>query len=310
MKLSSKTKIPSIYIKNIMQKNNNCQHYTLTLSDNRVIGLTSTSPSTHSWLNTFSEILSLNPYSSSADFSHNIVFIDSITKAKKNNNNSLGSIYLTNLQPKYSCLNKTIIEIDTENTKQQEIIKMWIAIMYLFRYALLSTSVPIHAACLEYKEKGIILAGSGGVGKSTCCKRLPLSEWKALSDDTTLITKATDESIRVHPMPTWSDHLWGKRFSKVKAEHSVPLHAIFFLKQGNEDKATPINTSLSLQYLFENCREIWDIYWNSIDYSEKESISMNIFYICKEIAKSIPCYILTTTLTGNFWEIIENTFQN
>ena len=52
-------------------------------------------------------------------------------------------------------------------------------------------------------EDGVILAGSGTVGKSTASSRL-LPPWQSLRDDATLLARDCSGDCRAHPIPTWS----------------------------------------------------------------------------------------------------------
>ncbi len=67
----------------------------------------------------------------------------------------------------------------------------------------------VHGALAEWNGQGVILAGPGGVGKTTASKRLP-RPWRSLSDDNTLIVKSPDGSYWAHPWPTWSQYRQGK----------------------------------------------------------------------------------------------------
>ena len=57
----------------------------------------------------------------------------------------------------------------------------------------------VHGALVEWNGTGVILAGPGGVGKTTASKRLP-STWRSLSDDTALIVKSHGRHVLGPPL--------------------------------------------------------------------------------------------------------------
>jgi SynChlorMet cassette protein ScmC len=110
---------------------------------------------------------------------------------------------------------ETFIELNNDFIDHQEIkfINMSTSLKPIYKYyAEKNGGGPAHAALAELNGKGILIAAHGGTGKSTCSIRLP-SYWTPLSDDMSLIVKDSNKNYRVHPMPTWSDHLWSKKLS-------------------------------------------------------------------------------------------------
>ena len=88
----------------------------------------------------------------------------------------------------------------------------------------------IHGALAEKHGIGVILAGPGDVGKTTASGRLP-APWISLSDDCTLIVRDGKGGYRTHPWPTWSTFMYGGPGGSWDVQYSVPLKAIFVLKQ-------------------------------------------------------------------------------
>ena len=80
----------------------------------------------------------------------------------------------------------------------------------------------VHGALAEWNGIGVILAGPGGVGKTTASKRLP-RPWRSLSDDNTLIVKSPDGTYWAHPWPTWSRYRQGDMSGSWDVQAAVKL---------------------------------------------------------------------------------------
>ncbi len=60
--------------------------------------------------------------------------------------------------------------IDDEGVK---VVNMWNSLHPIQQSCIDSGGLSMHAALIERNGRGVLLAGSGGEGKSTCCRRLP-----------------------------------------------------------------------------------------------------------------------------------------
>lgn len=80
----------------------------------------------------------------------------------------------------------------------------------------------LHGALAEHDGRGAILAGPGGVGKTTASRRLPPS-WRSLSDDVALVVRGVDGKYWAHPWPTWSRFMFGGPCGSWDVQHAVPL---------------------------------------------------------------------------------------
>jgi len=197
------------------------------------------------------------------------------------------------------------LNIDYLNHPEIKFINMWSSLKPLYRYYTEKKGGgPIHAALAEFNGKGILIAASGGTGKSTCSIRLP-SCWKPLSDDMALIVKGRDNCYRAHPMPTWSDHLWNLKKSKFNTSYSVPIKAIFFLEQSDKDEIVHKSSTFGVQHIFQSCKQVWESYWKKIPKVEERKMVHHVFNNSFDLAAKIPCYTLKATLHGKFWNEIE-----
>jgi len=107
---------------------------------------------------------------------------------------------------------------------------------------------------------GFLLAGQGGTGKSTCCRRLP-NNWKPLCDDESLIVLDKSKVYHVHPFPTWSDYIQKRAKNIWDVQGSVPLSAIFFLEQSEKDEVIPLSKEQSAILMTKSSKQAYDRSW-------------------------------------------------
>ena len=185
-------------------------------------------------------------------------------------------------------------------------INMWSALREIHRHALRAGGTPIHAALAAHHGRGVLIAGPGETGKSTCYRRLP-GYWQALCDDQALVLRDRAAGLlKVHPFPTWSDHLWRESKNSWAVERAVPLSAIFFLEQASIDKVVPLgDPSEAVLSVFGAAKQVWEPFWERMAPEEKIKTSSTLFHNASEMAAAIPCYRLSATLDGEFWKEME-----
>ncbi|KKK54106.1 hypothetical protein LCGC14_3088070, partial [marine sediment metagenome] len=199
------------------------------------------------------------------------------------------------------------MELNVEFLEHEEIkyINMWWALREVYRHVLATGGTPMHAALAEIHGKGVLIAGPGDTGKSTCCHRLP-DYWHGLCDDQVLVVFNKNDSYRVHPLPTWSDHFGKELIKSWKVEKAVPLTAIFFLEQSDRDKAVALKKQdQAILMVFEAAKEVWKSVWERVGVTEKIEQSSALFHNAAEMAGVIPAYRLRVTLHGEFWKEME-----
>lgn len=169
-----------------------------------------------------------------------------------------------------------------------------------------SGGLLVHGALVEHKGAGIILAGTGGSGKTTASKRLP-SGWSSLSDDMTLVLQTHPGKFSAHPWPTWSRFMFGGEGDSWCVRHSVPLKYVFFLKQDQSDRTDPIGPGQAAAFLNKTAEELW---WHLPHLMATNSVRalrlLRFENICT-LVKKIPFFRLCLTKNGKFWEDIERT---
>jgi|WetSurMetagenome_2_1015567.scaffolds.fasta_scaffold01116_7 SynChlorMet cassette protein ScmC len=168
--------------------------------------------------------------------------------------------------------------------------------------------LPLHGALVEREGRGVLLIGKSGVGKSTACRRLPL-RWDVLGDDLALAVRRPGGGFAAHPLPTWS--AVGPNLEKCAWDirRGVHLSAVFFLTQAVEDVILPAGRAMATVVLADAAMTIFEsvrVHEHSL---EKKLLGGNAFANAAAMAKSVPTYILRLSLTGQFWEKIEEVLE-
>jgi hypothetical protein len=162
----------------------------------------------------------------------------------------------------------------------------------------------LHGALMEENGRGVILAGPGGIGKTTASQRLPLP-WRSLSDDETLVVRDRKGKYWAHPWPTWSNFMSGGQGGTWDVERAVPLMAIFFMEQTQHDGVESLGIGESTCLLVESAKQAFCPMPYSLSDDEVRAIHLQCFdNICVAV-KSVPCYHLSLSLHGIFWKDIE-----
>jgi SynChlorMet cassette protein ScmC len=161
----------------------------------------------------------------------------------------------------------------------------------------------LHGALAEFDRHGFILAGPGGVGKTTASNRLE-SPWQPLSDDATLVVRTAGGQYYAHPWPTWSRFMFGGTGGSWDVEHGVPLKGILFLAQALANHVRPLGAGHAVTHLVQTSEQA--LLWPpSLSADRLRLRRSQIFDNVCALAKSIPCYQLDLSLTGEFWREIE-----
>jgi len=197
-----------------------------------------------------------------------------------------------------------VLEVRFLDTDELAVENMAKSCYALFLPVLTGGGLILHAALIERNGRGLALAASGGVGKSTCARRIP-EPWKALCDDTCLILPDGRGGFQAHPFATWSDYLWKRSQRTWNVESHVPLQAVFFLKHAQEDNAQPLGQGESSIYLSRSGHEILSVFLRSMDQNRARFLRNRIFANACALRQTVPAYWLEVNLDGQFWKEIE-----
>jgi SynChlorMet cassette protein ScmC len=162
----------------------------------------------------------------------------------------------------------------------------------------------LHGALIAKDGWGVILAGPGGVGKTTASRRLP-SSWRSLSDDATLVVCDEKGAYWAHPWPTWSNFMAGGPGGTWDVSHAVQLKAVFFLQQAQQDWIEPIGAGQSVSLLVELTEQAS---WSMAHGQGKDAaraLRLQRFENICALVKVVSSYHLHLSLDGAFWDEIE-----
>lgn len=200
--------------------------------------------------------------------------------------------------------NDVVCEVKPFGNRESEIVTMWNALYPIYQKSISMGGLPFHAGLIELDGRGVILAGPGDTGKSTCCSRLP-DYWNPMCDDEALVVVDNEGKFRAHPFPTWSDYLWRRSEKTWNVQRSVPIFGVFFVEQSEDDEAVSLGEGKAAVYMTESATQVCRKYWRRADDEYQRTFRRNLFVNASEIAKKIPAFRLRVNLHGRFWEEIE-----
>lgn len=204
----------------------------------------------------------------------------------------------------HPAIRETICEVGQMDSLPVRIHQMRRSLLPVYIDALLAGGLPVHGALVEIDGQGVILAGRSGEGKSTACGMLP-APWRVLADDLCLVVRDQFGNYRVHPLPTWSAFEQGSKTGMCQSGLSVPLRAIFFLKQAPVDEFLNLQKSNAAISLAGSALEVF----RSIDFGfprrEEANVKKALYENAASIAVAVPSHLLRVSLKGRFWEKIE-----
>jgi SynChlorMet cassette protein ScmC len=191
-----------------------------------------------------------------------------------------------------------------EGDYELSILSMRLSLYPIYERELNSGGLPFHAGLVERDGKGVLLAAPKNIGKSTCCRRIP-GPWNALCDEETLIVRDGQKQYLAHPFPTWSDYLTRGSNRTWNVQRYVPLAAIFFLEQAEDDKAIPLGQGEAASLMNQSAMQVFLRSCIHLDREKMRAFRKKLFDNACELAGAIPTFKLRVGLDGRFWEKIE-----
>jgi SynChlorMet cassette protein ScmC len=208
----------------------------------------------------------------------------------------------------HPAVREVICELDSGVDGPARVDQMRLAMLPIYTDSLRTGGLPVHGALVEIGGSGVILAGRSGEGKSTACRRLE-APWRVLGDDLCLVVPCASGGFRAHPLPTWSALKEDGEARVWQSGSSVPLRAIFFLEQSAEDECLDLKRSSTAITLAASALQVF----RSIDFafprSEEQEVKKGLYTNAASMALEIPSHLLRLSLTGRFWEKIEEVLE-
>lgn len=201
-----------------------------------------------------------------------------------------------------------LCEVRNDDRDITEYINLCNSMHAIYQPAVEGGGLTYHAALIELDGRGVLLAAPGDTGKSTCCRRLP-GYWKPLCDDETLVVLSSSRQYRAHPFPTWSEYL-GKCSGKTwNVQYSVPVAAVFFLEQSEDDGIIPLGQGQAAIFMSESAGQVYRRFWSRFGPQVQANFRRQLFENACAMAKRIPAFRLRVSMNRRFWEEIEKVIK-
>jgi len=181
---------------------------------------------------------------------------------------------------------------------------MTLAMLPLHEACIAAGGLPLHAALMDFKGQGVLLAAPGNTGKTTCCRRLP-GRYKALCDDETLLVRDRGNGFTAHPLPTWSAIFNGEESGTSRRRAGVPVRGIFFLEQSRTGECIPVGQGEAVTRIQTSASQVMRRYVRRLDLEDRVEIQKKVFSNACDLASSVPAFRLQVGLCSRFWKHIE-----
>jgi SynChlorMet cassette protein ScmC len=185
---------------------------------------------------------------------------------------------------------------------------MWHALYPIYCQALNAGGMPLHATLVELNGKGFAIAAPGGIGKSTCARRIP-HPWIPLSDDEMLVVRDSYGRYYAHPFPTWREYLEHKSNKTWNVQYHIPLAGIFFLLHSDNDEVEIIGKGKASALIYRSSSQVFHKNWLKMNPNNRDSVRAKVFQNACTMAEAVPAFFLKATLTGSFWENMEEALK-
>jgi SynChlorMet cassette protein ScmC len=271
------------------------------------------------WLHELASLLRLSPTYSDSNGFHRLIFVDSGLWTPNSTARPPGLDCIDTGMPEssWACRNLGAVKIWTHpdstdvicqrnsgRNRDIRIIQMWMALDPVYSRAVECGGLPLHAGLLERNAQAVLLAGPGGMGKSSCCRRVSLP-WQSHCDDETLVVKVGDAGFMVHPFPTWSEYLGKESCNTWDVQRSFPVKGIFFLRQGPTDSVESIGPARAAMFMYHSALDVLGKNIGEAGPGESRALRTKVFESACGLARQIPAFILQVSPEGKFWEEIE-----
>jgi len=290
--------------------------YGFRLSDSQCWGI-QPGPETEEWADEFARLLGLEPLQDRAD---KTIRLERFPRSSGAGDDCLqaphgcgGEGWLVRRSPfleiwRHRDTREIVCGLHETKDFNQVRAQMRCALFPVYNLTVRRGGFPLHGALVEHDGRGMLLVGRSGVGKSTACRRLP-EGWNPLGDDLALAVRIPGGGFAVHPLPTWSAVRPDAEIRTWDIKRGIRLSAIFFLTQADEDEVVAAGRAMATVILADAAMTIFEsvrVHERSL---EKKLLGGNTFANAAAMARSIPTYILRLSLTGRFWEKIEEVLE-
>jgi hypothetical protein len=92
-------------------------------------------------------------------------------------------------------------------------------------------------------------------------------------------------------------------------QHAVPVKGIFFLARAAEDLVESVGSGHAVSMLVESARQASMFMVPDLIKEETRALHLEQFTTLCALARIIPSHVLHISLTGAFWQAIEQTLE-
>jgi SynChlorMet cassette protein ScmC len=92
-------------------------------------------------------------------------------------------------------------------------------------------------------------------------------------------------------------------------QRSTQISAIFFLEQGESDRVSPLGEAETAAKITQSASQVCARMWGRLESWVRRENNVKLFANACDVAKNIPAFSLHASLTGRFWESIEEVLE-
>jgi SynChlorMet cassette protein ScmC len=163
----------------------------------------------------------------------------------------------------------------------------------------------LHAATLVRDGQAVLIVASSGGGKSTSARRVP-PPWSAPGDENCLAIPDGSGGYCIHVLPTASRIADQEEGISWDCSAAYPLKAVFILKQDEEDRIVKSSLPEAAVCITDSAKQATQTQLFLMNEELRREVRQLSFEQACMFVKMVPVYLLCTTLTGRFWELIED----
>jgi len=166
-----------------------------------------------------------------------------------------------------------------------------------------SGGLPLHSALVVRDGRGVLL-----VAEAASANQRPVAGCRTVGVYSAMIWPLLCElpgRVQGSSSSTWSVVRAGEKEQTWDIKRSVSLRAIFFLTQAVEDEVIPAGGAMASVILTDAAMTVFYSVQAGPGLLEKSPLFSNLFANAATMAQVVPSYILRLSLTGCFWEKIE-----
>jgi SynChlorMet cassette protein ScmC len=163
----------------------------------------------------------------------------------------------------------------------------------------------LHAATLVRDGQAVLIVASSGGGKSTSARRVP-PPWSAPGDENCLAIPDGSGGYCIHVLPTASRIAGQEEGISWDCSTAYPLKAVFILKKDEEDRIVKSSLPEAGVWITDSAKQATQTQLFLMNEEFRREVRQQSFEQACIFVQMVPVYLLSATLTGRFWELIED----